>query len=74
MYICCNKLRLNCIITYWGLDHLQTDPLGFQFCNITILGFLIGEIDLSKYIFLSILLTKFVTCIALEFIIMNFLL
>ena len=55
-----------------GLGHLQTDPLGFQFCNITTWSFFIGEIDLSKYIFLSILLIKFVTCITLRFIIMNF--
>ena len=39
---------LNCIITLWGLCHLQTNLLGFQFCNITIWDFLIDEIDLSK--------------------------
>ena len=29
------KKWLNYIITYWGLGQLQTDPLRFQFCNIT---------------------------------------
>ena len=33
------------------LGYLQTDLLEFQFCNITTLGFLISEIDPSKYIF-----------------------
>ena len=54
--------RLNCIIT----------PGVWVICKLTPWGFLIGEIDPSKYIFLSILLTKFVTYIALGFIIMNF--